>query len=78
MLGLSQSVRHSREWTVRTRSNAPDEQRYDRFRAALNTPENLRKWIQDPSSIKRGALMPAFQLSDPQIDELTAYLETFR
>jgi len=46
--------------------------------AALNTPENLRKWIQDPSSIKRGALMPAFQLSDPQIDELTAYLETFR
>jgi cytochrome c oxidase subunit 2 len=44
--------------------------------AALNTPENLRKWIQDPSSIKRGALMPAFQLSDRQIDELTAYLET--
>jgi cytochrome c oxidase subunit II len=44
--------------------------------AALNTPENLRKWIQDPSAIKRGALMPAFQLSDRQIDELTAYLET--
>lgn len=44
--------------------------------AALNTPENLRKWIQDPSSIKPGATMPAFQLSDRQIDELTAYLET--
>jgi cytochrome c oxidase subunit 2 len=44
--------------------------------AALNTPENLRKWIQDPSSIKRGALMPAFQLSDQQLDALTAYLET--
>src|SRR5271156_5656470 len=44
--------------------------------AALNTPENLRKWIQDPSSIKRGALMPAFQLSNRQIDQLTAYLET--
>jgi cytochrome c oxidase subunit II len=44
--------------------------------AALNTPENLRKWVQDPSSIKRGAMMPAFQLSDRQIDELTAYLET--
>jgi cytochrome c oxidase subunit 2 len=44
--------------------------------AALNTPENLRKWVKDPSSIKRGALMPAFQLSDQQIDELTAYLET--
>jgi cytochrome c oxidase subunit II len=46
--------------------------------AALNTPENLRKWIQDPSSIKRGALMPAFQLSDRQLDEITAYLETLR
>jgi cytochrome c oxidase subunit 2 len=44
--------------------------------AALNTPENIRKWIRDPNSIKRGALMPAFQLSDRQLDELTAYLET--
>jgi cytochrome c oxidase subunit 2 len=44
--------------------------------AALNTPENLRKWIRDPSSIKPGTTMPAFQLSDRQIDELTAYLET--
>jgi cytochrome c oxidase subunit II len=43
--------------------------------AALNTPENLRKWIQNPGSIKRGALMPAFQLSDRQTHELTAYLE---
>jgi cytochrome c oxidase subunit II len=34
--------------------------------AALNTPENLRQWIQDPSSIKRGALMPAFQLRQSQ------------
>ena len=46
--------------------------------AALNTAENLRKWIGDPSSIKRGALMPAFQLSDRQLDEITAYLETLR
>ena len=46
--------------------------------AALNTPEHLRKWIEDPNSIKRGTLMPAFQLSDRQIDELTAYLETLR
>jgi cytochrome c oxidase subunit 2 len=43
-----------------------------------NTPENLRKWIQDPNSIKPGALMPALQLSDRQLDELTAYLETLR
>jgi cytochrome c oxidase subunit 2 len=44
--------------------------------AALNTHENLRRWIQDPNSIKPGTTMPAFQLSDRQIDELTAYLET--
>jgi cytochrome c oxidase subunit 2 len=44
--------------------------------AALNTPENLRQWLKDPTSIKRGALMPAFQLSDRQLDEITAYLET--
>jgi cytochrome c oxidase subunit 2 len=46
--------------------------------AALNTPENIRKWMQDPSSIKPGTTMPAFQLSGRQIDELTAYLETLR
>ena len=38
---------------------------------ALNTPENLRKWIQDSSSIKPGTTMPAFQLSDRQIEKLT-------
>jgi cytochrome c oxidase subunit II len=46
--------------------------------ATLNTPENLRKWIRDPSSIKPGTTMPAFQLSDRQLDEVTAYLETLQ
>jgi hypothetical protein len=32
----------------------------DQFGAALNTPETLRKWIQDPSSINPGTTMPAF------------------
>ena len=45
---------------------------------APNTPENLRKWIRDPSSIKPGATMPALQLSDKQIDAVVAYLETLR
>lgn len=45
---------------------------------ALNTPENLRKWIRDPSSIKPGARMPALQLSAKQIDAVVAYLETLR
>lgn len=46
--------------------------------AAPNTPENLRKWIRDPSSIKPGARMPALQLSERQIDQVSAYLETLR
>src|SRR5712672_1014546 len=31
--------------------------------AALNTPENLRLWIQKPEAIKPGSLMPAMQLA---------------
>ena len=46
--------------------------------AASNTPENLRRWMQDPSVIKPGSKMPAMGLSDPELDALTAYLETLR
>ena len=46
--------------------------------AVLNTPENLRKWIKDPSSMKPGVTMPALGLSDKQLDDVTAYLETLR
>ena len=46
--------------------------------AALNTPENLRLWIQNPDAIKRGSLMPAMQLSKSDLDALTGYLETLR
>ena len=44
--------------------------------AADNTPENLKLWIRNPSAIKPGSLMPAMQLDDPDLDALTAYLET--
>jgi cytochrome c oxidase subunit II len=44
--------------------------------AAPNTPDNLRAWIKDPATFKPGALMPAMQLSDEQINELVAYLST--
>lgn len=43
-----------------------------------NTPENLRQWIKSPDSFKSGALMPAMQLSDEQLDQVTAYLETLK
>jgi cytochrome c oxidase subunit 2 len=44
--------------------------------AVENTPENLRRWIQNPDSIKPGSKMPAMQLSNADITALTSYLET--
>jgi cytochrome c oxidase subunit II len=44
--------------------------------AAPNTPENLHAWIQNPNTFKPGALMPAMQLDDRQIDQIVAYLLT--
>lgn len=41
-----------------------------------NTPDNLRQWIQNPGNFKDGALMPAMQLTDQQLDQVVAYLET--
>jgi cytochrome c oxidase subunit 2 len=46
--------------------------------AALNTPDNLRRWILNPNAIKPGSLMPAMELNDQELDALTAYLETLR
>jgi cytochrome c oxidase subunit II len=43
-----------------------------------NTPTNLRQWIKSPDTFKRGALMPAMQLTDEQLDQVTAYLETLK
>jgi cytochrome c oxidase subunit 2 len=43
-----------------------------------NTPQNLRRWLQDPAAFKGGALMPAMQLSDQQLDQVTAYLATLK
>ena len=41
-----------------------------------NTPANLRKWIDDPNSMKPGALMPSMHLNDHDLDVITAYLAT--
>jgi cytochrome c oxidase subunit II len=43
-----------------------------------NTPENLRRWIQNPDDFKPGSRMPAMGLSDQQLDAVTAYLQTLR
>jgi len=39
-----------------------------------NTAENLRKWIDDPNTMKPGSLMPAMHLNDHELDVITAYL----
>jgi cytochrome c oxidase subunit 2 len=46
--------------------------------AIQNTPENLRKWIDDPNSLKPGCLMPAMHLNDRDLDAITAYLTQLR
>jgi cytochrome c oxidase subunit II len=46
--------------------------------AALNTPENLGLWIENPEAIKPGSLMPPMQLSQSDRDALVGYLQTLR
>ncbi len=46
--------------------------------ALRNTADNLRRWIRNPAAIKPGCLMPAMGLSDPDLDAITAYMETLR
>jgi cytochrome c oxidase subunit II len=44
--------------------------------AAENTHDNLRLWVQDPSAIKPGCLMPAMKLNDGDLDAVVSYMET--
>src|SRR6201988_588817 len=46
--------------------------------AALNSHDTLRAWIRDPQQVKIGCLMPNMQLSDKEVDQIVAYLETLR
>src|SRR6266851_5482037 len=46
--------------------------------AALNTRENLRRWIENPKAIKPGCLMPSMGLNNQQLDAVTAYLVSLR
>ncbi len=43
-----------------------------------NMRDNLRRWIVDPQKVKPGCLMPAFGLSDHDIDLITDYLATLK
>jgi cytochrome c oxidase subunit 2 len=41
-----------------------------------NTDENLRRWLEDPSAVRYGSWMPDYDLTDEQIDQLIAFLNT--
>ena len=45
---------------------------------ALNSHDALRAWIRDPQQLKVGCLMPNMQLSDKDVDQIVAYLQTLR
>src|SRR6202035_5637678 len=45
---------------------------------APNTPEELRRWVGNPDTIKPGSKMPSMQLSEHELDAVTAYLSTLR
>ena len=49
--------------------------------AATEVPMNgatLRDWIRDPQRLKPGNKMPTVKLSDPQLDQMVAYLTTLK
>jgi cytochrome c oxidase subunit 2 len=43
---------------------------------APNTAGDLRRWVQNPAAIKPGSLMPSMNLTDKELDEVTAFLLT--
>jgi cytochrome c oxidase subunit 2 len=43
-----------------------------------NTPANMRLWLKSPQHIKPGALMPDFNFTNEQLDQLAAYLSSLQ
>jgi cytochrome c oxidase subunit II len=46
--------------------------------AVSNTADKLRLWVRDPQKIKVGCLMPNMQLTDQEVDQIVAYLQTLK
>ena len=44
--------------------------------ALSNTPAHLAQWIQDAPGVKEGARMPAIQLTDAELRDVIAYIQT--
>jgi cytochrome c2 len=43
-----------------------------------NTPENMQRWLLDPSKLKPGTAMPNLGLTDEEARNLVALMETFQ
>jgi cytochrome c1 len=43
-----------------------------------NTPENLKRWLLDPPSVKPGTAMPRITLTDAEADRLVAFLQSLK
>src|SRR5258707_15515903 len=43
-----------------------------------NTPANMRLWLKSPQHIKPGPLMPDFNLTAEQLNQLSEYLSTLQ
>ncbi len=43
-----------------------------------NTEGNLKRWLTNPPAVKPDAVMPNLNLSQADIDALTAYLQTLK
>jgi cytochrome c oxidase subunit 2 len=41
-----------------------------------NTDENLRRWLQDPPAVKAGSWMPDYGLTEQELDQMVAFLNT--
>ena len=65
--------------TLRARPHAPDEPRHAGVgRDGQHARRTCAQWIRHPDTFKEGALMPAMQLNDQQLDQVTAYLATLK
>jgi cytochrome c oxidase subunit 2 len=44
----------------------------------MNTPEHLKIWVRDPARMKPGALMPAMNLSEHELDDVVDWMVTLK
>ena len=43
-----------------------------------NTPDDLRKWVNDPQQAKPGCFMPSMELTPSELGQVVAYLESLK